>query len=115
MTPKSPAQLWYKIHIFDMNDTKITTGRRKKLLQVLRNRGSILVPAISESIVLYYRSRNVIMYSLNHFRCTVLSSIHMYSYHIVVATNSTDTKVVHTNRKHGSGHKQYTHESSTHY
>ena len=28
--------------------------------------------------------------------------------YVVVATNSTHTKVVHTNSIHGSGHKQYT-------
>ena len=30
MTPKSPAQLWYKIHIVNVDRTKITPGCRKK-------------------------------------------------------------------------------------
>ena len=30
MTPKLPAQLWYKIHVVYVDRTKITTGRRKK-------------------------------------------------------------------------------------
>ena len=29
-TPKSPAQLWYKIHVVYVGHTKTTPGRRKK-------------------------------------------------------------------------------------